>query len=146
MRMVWLMLVGSIKIQVSFAKEPYKRDDILQKRPIILSILHFVCLIFRISMCDMTHSHSRSFLYLCIRLASCKMRHKFIYLYIQDSEDPQDALSCRSFSAKEPPIVGRLFLQGSFAKETNILIDPTNISHTIRIHISYLKILRENKN
>jgi len=37
--MGWLRLVGSIKWQVSFAKEPYKRDAILQKRPIILSIL-----------------------------------------------------------------------------------------------------------
>jgi len=37
--MGWLWLVGSIKLYVSFAKEPYKRDDILQKRPIILSIL-----------------------------------------------------------------------------------------------------------
>jgi len=37
--MGWLWLVGSIKLQVSFAKETYKRDDILQKRPIILSIL-----------------------------------------------------------------------------------------------------------
>ena len=37
--MGWLWLIGSIKLQVSFAKEPYKRDDILQKRPIILSIL-----------------------------------------------------------------------------------------------------------
>jgi len=27
----WLRLVGSIKLQVFFAKEPYKRDDILQK-------------------------------------------------------------------------------------------------------------------
>ena len=35
----WLGLVGSIKLWVSFAKEPYKRDAILQKRPIILSIL-----------------------------------------------------------------------------------------------------------
>jgi len=33
--MGWLQLVGSIKLQVSFAKETYKRDDILQKRPII---------------------------------------------------------------------------------------------------------------
>jgi len=32
--MGWLRLVGSIKLQVSFAKEPYKRDAILQKRPI----------------------------------------------------------------------------------------------------------------
>jgi len=35
----WLWLVGSIKLQVSFAKEPPKKDDILQKRPIIVSIL-----------------------------------------------------------------------------------------------------------
>ena len=33
--MGWLRLVGSIKRQVSFAKQPYKRDNILQKRPII---------------------------------------------------------------------------------------------------------------
>jgi len=37
--MPWLWLVGSIKLYVSFAKEPYKRDGILQKRPIIESIL-----------------------------------------------------------------------------------------------------------
>jgi len=36
--MGWLWLVGSIKLQV-FAKEPYKRDNILQKRTIISSIL-----------------------------------------------------------------------------------------------------------
>jgi len=34
-RMRWLRWVGSIKLQVSFAKEPYKRDNILQKRPIV---------------------------------------------------------------------------------------------------------------
>ena len=33
--MGWLRLGGSIKLQVSSAKEPYKRDNILQKRPII---------------------------------------------------------------------------------------------------------------
>jgi len=32
-------LVGSIIFYFSFAKEPYKRDDILQKRPVIWSIL-----------------------------------------------------------------------------------------------------------
>jgi len=37
--MGWLQSVGSIKLQVSFAKEPYKRDDLLQKRPTNLSIL-----------------------------------------------------------------------------------------------------------
>ena len=33
--MGWLRLVSSLKLQVSFAKEPYQKDDILQKRPII---------------------------------------------------------------------------------------------------------------
>jgi len=33
--MKWLQLVGSSKLQVSFAKEPFKRDYILQKRPMI---------------------------------------------------------------------------------------------------------------
>jgi len=39
MDMRWLRFVGSLKSEVSFAKEPYKRDDILQKRPIILGSL-----------------------------------------------------------------------------------------------------------
>ena len=39
--MGWLRLVGSLTSQVSLAKELYKTDDILQKRPIILrSLLH----------------------------------------------------------------------------------------------------------
>ena len=40
--MDWLRLVASLKLQVSFAKEPYKRDNILQKRPIILRSLLIV--------------------------------------------------------------------------------------------------------
>ena len=40
--MGWLRLVGSLKLQVSFAKEPYKKDYILQKRPIILRSLLIV--------------------------------------------------------------------------------------------------------
>ena len=31
--MGWLRLVGSIKVQVSFAKEPYKRDDLTVATP-----------------------------------------------------------------------------------------------------------------
>jgi len=37
--MGWLWLVGSIKSEVFLATEPYIRDNILQKRPKILSIL-----------------------------------------------------------------------------------------------------------
>ena len=33
MRTGWLWLVGSLKLQVAFAKEAYKRDDILQATP-----------------------------------------------------------------------------------------------------------------
>jgi len=40
--MRWLRWVGSLKWQVSFAKEPYKRDDILQKRPMIVRSLIIV--------------------------------------------------------------------------------------------------------
>ena len=38
----WLRLVGFLEFQVSFAKEPYKRDYILQKRLIMLKILLIV--------------------------------------------------------------------------------------------------------
>ena len=37
-----LRLVGSLKVGVFFAKEPYKRDDILQKRTIIFRSLIIV--------------------------------------------------------------------------------------------------------
>ena len=40
--MGWLRLVGSLKLQVSFAKESYKRDHILQKRPLILRSLLYI--------------------------------------------------------------------------------------------------------
>jgi len=40
--MGWLRFVGSLKLKVFFAKDPYKRDDILQKRPIILRSLLIV--------------------------------------------------------------------------------------------------------
>ena len=37
--MGWLRRAGSLKSQVSFANEPYKRDYILQKKPVILRSL-----------------------------------------------------------------------------------------------------------
>jgi len=40
--MGWLRKVGSLKLHVSFAKEPYKRGYVLQKRPIILRSLIIV--------------------------------------------------------------------------------------------------------
>jgi len=40
--MGWLRFVSSLRVQVCFAKEPYKRDYNLQKRPIILRSLLIV--------------------------------------------------------------------------------------------------------
>jgi len=40
--MGWPRIVGALKSQVSFAKEPYKRDYILQKRPISFRSLPIV--------------------------------------------------------------------------------------------------------
>ena len=101
--MGWLWLVGSIKLQVSFAKETYKRDDILQKRPIISSILltvatpydmpssyvwldSFMCVTWlvtwRIQMCDMTHSYvwHASFIRVTCLIHICAI--SFSYLWI----------------------------------------------------------------
>jgi len=39
MQALALQLVGFLKLQVSFANEPYKTDDILQKRPMIFRSL-----------------------------------------------------------------------------------------------------------
>ena len=51
--MGWLRLVGSLKLYVCFAKEPYKREDILQKKNIILRSLLIVATPYqdRSSMC-----------------------------------------------------------------------------------------------
>ena len=43
-----LRLVGSIELQVSFAIEPYKRDSILQKRPVISRSLLVVATPYRV--------------------------------------------------------------------------------------------------
>jgi len=51
--MGWLWLVGSWNQQVSFAKEPYKRDYVLQKRPIISRSLLIVAT-------PHTHTHTRT--------------------------------------------------------------------------------------
>jgi len=47
--MGWLRVGGSLNLYVTFAKEPYKKDDILQKRPIILRSLLIVATPYLIS-------------------------------------------------------------------------------------------------
>ena len=75
--MGWLRLVGSLKLQVSFAKEPYKRDDILQKRPIILrnTLQHCKTLQHTAIHADGIHMCSRT--YTCA-YRTCRMRNAII--------------------------------------------------------------------
>ena len=47
-----------LKLQVSFAKEPYKRDDVLHKRPMILRSLLIVATPYRMKRVLQSH-HSR---------------------------------------------------------------------------------------
>jgi len=81
---------------VSFAKEPYKRDNILQTRPIDpttckhpieresgVQVLHVgprVCVTWRIHICDMTHSYAWHDSFICVTwlIESC---HKSIVEY-----------------------------------------------------------------
>jgi len=62
MYMGWLRLVGSLKLQVSFAKEPYKRDDILQKRPIILRSLLIVATPYHVVPLFLPYTFNHAFL------------------------------------------------------------------------------------
>ena len=70
--MGWLRLVGSLKLYVSFAKEPYKRNDILHKRPIILSSLLIVAAPY----------HVYTYIpYICIKSYVCSI-FTYVYTYV----------------------------------------------------------------
>ena len=77
-RMGWLRLVGSLKSYVSFAKEPCKRDDILQKRRMISRSLLIVATPYLIHMCDMTHLHMWCDSFVCVtcHIESCHTHTK----------------------------------------------------------------------
>ena len=90
--MGWLHLVGSFKIWVSFAKEPYKRDPVLQKRPIILRSLRieatpyalydsFICVTSRVDVCAMTHPSVCHDSFICVtwRIRTHYTTHLCVY-------------------------------------------------------------------
>ena len=92
-----LRLVGSLKLQVYFAKEPYKRDDILQKRHVILrsllivatrymhihayicklsgKVVQMVCVYIHIYMHTHKHTYEYMHIYMCVYI------YIFIYVY-----------------------------------------------------------------
>jgi len=92
--MGWLRLVGSLKWQVSFAKEPYKRDDILQKRPIILRSLlivatPYVCVCARVHVCVYVCVCACVFTFVCVCFMSMTVSgHGVVSDTIYCSVDP----------------------------------------------------------
>jgi len=91
--MGWLRLVGSLKLHVFFAKEPYKRDYILQKRPIIwrsllivdIPYLHFECaLSLSLRVCRplaLTHDHHLP-IYIYTHIYTYLHIHRYIHTHV----------------------------------------------------------------
>jgi len=87
--MGWLWLVGSIKVQVSFATKLYKRDYILQKRHVILSILRTIATPYYLNVCLNIHtcmSHGKDLLRIlitnCCPVYCISLKYVYIYSYI----------------------------------------------------------------
>ena len=75
----WLPLVGSLKLYVSFAQEPYKRDDILHKRPILLRSLLMVATPYLLS-----RSLAKC-VCVCVRVCVCVYVCVYVYVYVYAS-------------------------------------------------------------
>jgi len=89
--MGWLRLVGSLKLWVSFAKEPYKRDIILQKRPIILRSLLIVATPYSMS------SHEWLWVSLSSRHECLSLRHEWLWVSLSSWEtSPMSSYKCLS--------------------------------------------------
>ena len=110
-------------IQVTFAKEPYKRDDIGK---------------------SLLNMHLQTNIYICTYIygvATMSRLLKIIGLFCRISSLSQGSFVKGTYDFKEPtsrshPIYRRLFqisslLQGSFAKETYNFKEPTSRSHPI---------------
>jgi len=74
--MGWLRLVGSLKLYVSFAKEPYKKDYILQKRPIILRSLLIVAAPY-IQLHPQQSAHCPMYCILKSQLTTCTVHNRY---------------------------------------------------------------------
>jgi len=98
--MGWLWLVASIKLQVSFAKGLYKRDNILQKRRTILSIrlteatpylltpsnfmcFCYTCLLYMCTQTSIAHSFLSHVCFCCKCVHNSFVAHVFVvYVYV----------------------------------------------------------------
>ena len=109
MHMGWPRLVRSWKLQVSFAKETYKRDDILQKRPMILRSLLIVAAPYEhgwLVSLDVSVSC------VCVMCVSCVCTH------IHTTHTPTETTHWYPYACMGwLRLVGSLKLQVSFVKE-----------------------------
>ena len=146
-----LRLVGSLKLQVFFAKESHKRDDILQKRPIILRSLLCVATPDTYSAVTAT-SASAEYVYvyrpvvhihiLCcyyIHILCCYSREVYIHIFccycyfciaLQGGKDSQDAFVRRSLSAKGPLMIGLIG-----GKRPIKIRHPMPICHSVFVYV-----------
>ena len=116
--MGWLCLVGSIKWWVSFAKEPYRRDDILQKRPIILSILLTVATP-----------------WLSLPVSTCFYQDVYIHIGWLVIADPYE----RDYILQKRPIIKRLYS----AKETyNFFLFHRDLRSLVIISLNHRSLLQ----
>ena len=74
--------ISSLNLQVSFAKEPYKRDDILQKRPIILRSLLIVATAYEYVYAICVHACMRVCVYACVYIPTCRYIGPFLHFYM----------------------------------------------------------------
>jgi len=80
--MGWPQLVGSLKWWVSFAKEPYKRDYILQKRRIILRSLLIVATPYHIGRLFLNRS------FLCVNRSLLRVNRSNAWYHMHDMTYP----------------------------------------------------------
>ena len=129
--MGWLRLVGSSKLKVSFAKYSLFYRAPLQKRPWILRSLGIVATPYQSAVRPKRNQHSiscyhSSVINVCCHNVICTPQTYIVVIWyvlmtlykqtpqknicchdvIQCGEHPQDALSCRSFVAKEYLTIG----------------------------------------
>jgi len=102
--MGWLRLVGFLKLWVSFAKEPYKRDNILQKRPIILRSLLIVATPYlHLYVHECLRMHVRVYVYVCVCVCVCMCMINYTSLV-------QNSLFYRALLQKRPIILRSLLI------------------------------------
>ena len=76
------MIRGSLKVHVSFAKKPYKRDDILQKTQVILRSLLIVAAPYAYYVSTVVYICLYVHLHLLLESALCVSLYTSIYLYM----------------------------------------------------------------